>query len=179
MKTRTNPANIPAKLILDPLAPIPASMGKKDRMLLAELREAYTHSMRERVIGLMCRAPEEGADIVRGVLAGLAVESFVVVALNARLRVTAPPVIISRGDTDGVEAPIRAILRAVLVAEGTSFICAHNHPTGDAGASAADRAVTMRLVAAARAIDCPLNDHIIIGGSDFSSLRRDAPELWR
>ncbi|MCK6490614.1 MAG: hypothetical protein L6R48_20365 [Planctomycetes bacterium] len=55
-----------------------------------------------------------------------------------------------------------------------------NHPTGDTAPSAADAAVTRRLVAAGRAVDVPLVDHVIVTTSGgFLSLRRDQPELFR
>ncbi len=171
---------IPAKLILDPLAPIPATMGKRDRHMLAQLRAAYTESMQERFVGAQCNVPEATAALLAPICASLSVEQLIVVGLDARLRAVAPPVVISRGDTDGTDAPIRACLRAVLVMESVSWLVAHNHPTGDPGPSAGDQAVTRTMVAASRTIQCPLQDHIIIGsGGRFTSLRREMPDLWR
>lgn len=175
----TNPTKIDARLITDPLAPIPPSLGKRDRLRLAELREAYTFAMQERVHGISMDTPETVAELFRPLLMPLAVESMAVVALNPRLQPKGPPVIITRGDVDGVDAGPRAILRTVLVQEGVSFIVAHNHPSGDANPSSADRAVTSRLITAGRVIDCPLMDHVIIGAAGRSySLRRMEPSLW-
>jgi DNA repair protein RadC len=108
----------------------------------------------------------------------LRVEQLAVLALNPRSRVIGPPVIVSRGDTDGTDAPVRAILRAVLVQEASSFIIGHNHPSGDPSPSAGDRSVTKRLALAGRAIDCPCVDHIVVGPTSFVSLRREDPGLF-
>jgi DNA repair protein RadC len=66
------------------------------------------------------------------------------------------------------------------MANASSCIAIHNHPSGDPAPSAADRAVTMQLIAAGRHLGVPLNDHLVIGdGGRFSSLRRLHPECWR
>jgi DNA repair protein RadC len=174
------PAKIPAHLILDPLAPIPPKMSARDRVKLAELREAYAFAMQERIQGQKIGAPEEVANLFMPILGPLAVESLAACGLNARLQPMGPPTIITRGDVDGTEAGPRAILRAVLVQEGTQFVIAHNHPSGDPEPSPGDIEVTRRLVAAGKAIDCPLMDHVILGrGGRWVSLRRDRPDLWR
>lgn len=176
---RCNPPTIPAHLILDPLAPVPAGMSKAQRKRLSELREAYASAMAERAVGAPCASAEEAYVLFRDILAPLRVEQLAVLALNARSRVIGPPVIVSRGDTDGADAPIRAILRAVLVQEASTFILGHNHPTGQVDPSSGDRAVTQRLVAAGRAVECPCVDHLVVGPTSFTSLRLRSPELFR
>jgi DNA repair protein RadC len=90
------------------------------------------------------------------------------------------PVEVSRGDVDGTDACPRAVLRAAIRAGACSMVVAHNHPSGDPAPSAADAAVTRRLVAAARSVDIPLQDHVVVAhGGRWTSLRRDQPELFR
>lgn len=178
--TLSNPVKINAKLILDPLAPIPASMGKRDRERLAELREAYAYAMQERMVGQKCAGPDEVAAAFQPLIGHLAVESFAAGALNARLQLTAPPTIITRGDIDSTDAPMRAIFRTVLVQDAVSFVVAHNHPSGQVSESAADRALTSQMVNIGRNLGCQLVDHVIVTNTGaFKSLRRDSPELWR
>ena len=52
-----------------------------------------------------------------------------------------------------------------------SLILMHNHPSGDPTPSAADLKLTRELLAAARLLHIPLEDHIIVGGDAFTSLR--------
>jgi DNA repair protein RadC len=44
-----------------------------------------------------------------------------------------------------------------------AIICVHNHPSGDPAPSAADLHVTRQLREAAKTLDIPLLDHVIIG----------------
>lgn len=176
-------ATIPPKLIFDPYAPVPARMSKADRARLQDLRDAYQASMRASLPKTSIRTPEQMAEFIAPFIAHHAVETLAVVGLNTRSRVIDAPVIISRGDVDGTEAGPRPVLRAVLVLEATTFIVAHNHPTGDASHSPADLAVTRRLIAGGRAVDCDLVDHIILGRAgdgrfQIYSLRREHPDLW-
>lgn len=104
------------------------------------------------------------------------VEHFWCLALDVRCRLIASPIEVSKGDVDGTDAGPRAFFRAALRMGATSVIAAHNHPSGDLTASAADMAVTRRLVAAGKAIDVPLADHIIIAADRrWLSLRRETP----
>lgn len=168
---------IPHHLILDPLAPIPADLSATQRRRLSELREAYRASLAA-IERPTIRTPEEGGGYVRPYLAGLCVETLLLVPLDAGSRAISDPVVISRGDIDGTEAGPRPILRAALIAGAVSFMIAHNHPSGSPTPSAADLAVTERLAKGARCVDLSLVDHLIIAGSHTTSLRRDHPRLF-
>jgi DNA repair protein RadC len=99
--------------------------------------------------------------------------------LDPQSRLIGEPRVVSKGDVDGTDAGPRAFYRLALQAGATSAIAVHNHPSGDASPSAADREVTRRLVIAGRAIDLALADHLVMGdGCRFSSLRRQNPELF-
>jgi DNA repair protein RadC len=128
----------------------------------------------------LMRVPEEVVATLRADLVGLRHEELWCLPLDVRSRLISEPRTVSRGDVDGTDAGPRAFFRAALSAGATSCIAVHNHPTGDAHPSQADREVTRRLIAAGRAIDVPLVDHVIIGDEGrFTSLRRDQPELFR
>jgi DNA repair protein RadC len=100
--------------------------------------------------------------------------------LDPHCRLIGRPRTVSRGDVDGVDAGPRAFFRTALTAGAVQAIAVHNHPSGDHQPSPADRAVTRRLVAAGRAVDVPLRDHLVIGaGGGFTSLLRDDPALFR
>lgn len=171
---------IPPKLIFDPLAPIPARLGKADRARLAELREAYQTAIASRPAPAPLTRPDLVVEYMAPYVAGLEVEQAWVVPLDARCRPCCPPVPVSRGDVDGTDLGPRTVLRAALVAGATSVIVAHNHPTGDPSPSPADIGVTRRLVAAGAAVDVPLHDHLVLGaGGTHCSLRRDRPDLWQ
>ncbi len=118
--------------------------------------------------------------VVAADLTALGHEELHCLPLDAHSRLIGEPRAVSRGDVDGTDAGPRAFFRQALLAGASSVIAVHNHPTGDPTPSAADRAVTLRLVAAGRAIDLPLTDHVVIGdGGRFVSLRSIEPGLFR
>ncbi len=140
-------------------------------------RRLASAALRERPV---LATPEAAATLLAPLATALAHEEFWCLPLDPRARLIGEPRVIARGDVDGTEAPPRAFFRAALAAGATGAIAVHNHPTGDPSPSAADREVTRRLIAAGRAIDLPLHDHLVLGdGGRFTSLRRTFPELWR
>jgi DNA repair protein RadC len=54
-------------------------------------------------------------------------------------------------------------LRPVIVAAGSAFLMAHNHPSGDPAPSSADLQLTRQIREAAKAVDIAFHDHVIIG----------------
>jgi DNA repair protein RadC len=152
---------------------------------LADMRDAYQASLKQEFKDATVLSVEQAVEVLAPLVAPLRVESFVALPLNARSKLASVPVIVSRGDVDGTDAGVRAVLRAVLISEGTSFIVGHNHPSGEVDPSAQDIAVTRRMIEAGKAIDCPCSDHIIVGIDRatgrfrHTSLRRDHADLWR
>ena len=73
------------------------------------------------------------------------------------------------GTLDGAAVYPRVVLRRALQLEAAAVIFAHNHPSGIAEPSAADRRITERLQAALALVDIRVLDHIIVGrGCAFS-----------
>lgn len=56
-------------------------------------------------------------------------------------------------------------MKAALVANAASVILAHNHPSGVAEASRADRMLTDALKSALATVDIAVLDHLIVAGS--------------
>ena len=69
---------------------------------------------------------------------------------------------------------MREVMRRALELSSSNLILLHNHPSGDPTPSAADVQVTRMLREAARAIDIPLVDHVIVGqpGADPAGISR-------
>lgn len=74
-----------------------------------------------------------------------------------------------KGTIDGAAVYPREIAKAALIKNAAAVIFAHNHPSGVAEPSAADRRITQRLVEALALIEVRVLDHIIIGGTDAYS----------
>jgi DNA repair protein RadC len=88
-------------------------------------------------------------------------EEFVILVLNARLRIV-QLLPLFRGGMTSAPVDTKVVLRAVLVAGGSSFVAAHNHPSGDPQPSPEDRHLTQRLSLAAEAVGLRCVDHVIV-----------------
>lgn len=119
------------------------------------------------------RNPPSGSELVRRLWASLAfreVESVVVLFLDRGGHLLAEEEM-ARGGHCRAELEPRSIVRRALDLNAGALVVAHNHPSGDPRPSAADRAATDALVAAARLFDIRVKDHLIIARRGWSSLR--------
>ena len=115
--------------------------------------------------------PTASSDFVRMRLGGLEHEEFHVVFLDSRHRVIAIEAMF-RGTVDGAEVHCREVAKAALARNAAALILAHNHPSGNAEPSAADRAVTARLKQALALLDIRVLDHLIVGETVTSMAQR-------
>lgn len=72
---------------------------------------------------------------------------------------------------DRVAAPLRAIVAEALSCQATSLIIAHNHPSGIALPSHADRELTRVICRTLKPLGVRLQDHLIFAGQEWTSLR--------
>jgi DNA repair protein RadC len=68
----------------------------------------------------------------------------------------------STGGITGTIADIRIILSVALKILATSFVVAHNHPSGSLTPSRVDEELTKKLKESAKTMDIKLLDHLII-----------------
>ena len=71
-----------------------------------------------------------------------------------------------RGTIDGASVHPREVVRRTLEHNAAAVIFAHNHPSGVAEPSEADRRLTRRLQEALSLIDVRVLDHIVIGDGE-------------
>ena len=71
-----------------------------------------------------------------------------------------------RGTINGASVHPREVVRQTLEHNAAAVIFAHNHPSGVAEPSEADRQLTRRLQAALELIDVRVLDHIVIGDGE-------------
>jgi len=74
-----------------------------------------------------------------------------------------------RGGIDGAEVHPREVVRHCLRHNAAAVIFGHNHPSGVAEPSAADRAITRRLCDALALIEVRVLDHLVIGDGPAQS----------
>jgi DNA repair protein RadC len=108
------------------------------------------------------RDPQAARDYLSARLRDLEHEVFAVLFLDNQHRVIAYEEL-ARGSIDGAAVYPREVVKAALRQNAAAVIFAHNHPSGVAEPSAADRALTTRLKSALAAVDVRVLDHLVIG----------------
>ena len=99
-------------------------------------------------------------------------EEFIVVLLDNMKHVLGWSLISSGGSTATI-VDTAAIFQTALLGKANSIILAHNHPSGNPKVSTADVQLTKRTVEAGKLLGIPVDDHIILYRSGFTSLRSD------
>ena len=64
----------------------------------------------------------------------------------------------------------REVVKRVLAVNAAAVIFAHNHPSGVAEPSHADRSITQRLQSALELVDVRVLDHFIVGDGEVVSM---------
>jgi len=98
-------------------------------------------------------------------------ETFAALFLDNQHRVIAFDEL-SQGTIDGASVYPREVIKAALRHGAAAVIFAHNHPSGVAEPSAADRALTERLKAALAQVDIRVLDHFVVGENVVSFAER-------
>jgi DNA repair protein RadC len=88
-------------------------------------------------------------------------EYLISLSLNSGQRLIARR-IVTIGLLDTSLAHPREVFAGPLTDRAASVIIAHNHPSGEAGPSKNDIALTQQLAAAGQLLGIPLQDHIIL-----------------
>ena len=106
--------------------------------------------------------PTDSGDYLRAQLRHLPYEVFGCLFLDNRHRVLAFEELF-RGTLDGASVHPREVVRACMRHNAAAVIFAHNHPSGVAEPSPADRALTHELQAVLQLIGVRVLDHLVIG----------------
>ena len=139
---------------------------------IAEVSLAYNSSQTVDELPIIT-GPEEAANYLHSIWTPDTLElreQFVIVLLNNAKRVLGWSLISSGGSTATIVEP-SAVFQTAMLGKAESIICAHNHPSGNRKASTADVKLTERLCEAGRMLGIPVEDHIILTQSGYTSFR--------
>ncbi len=132
-------------------------------------RRALAEEMRS---GDALNSPAAVRDWLRLKLAGLPHEVFLAVFLDAQNRVVDAEELF-RGSLTQTSVYPREVVKRALAHNAAGVILAHNHPSGVAEPSQADRWLTDQLKAALGLVDVKVLDHFIVaGGAGLSFAER-------
>ena len=112
-------------------------------------------------------SPADVERLLRGRIANLDRENFVVVLLNTKNEVIETSTV-SVGTLGASLVHPREVFKPAVRASAASVILAHNHPSGKVEPSREDREVTRRLGEAADILGIEVLDHVIVGDGYFS-----------
>ncbi|MEZ4363873.1 MAG: DNA repair protein RadC [Kofleriaceae bacterium] len=113
--------------------------------------------------------PEDVARLMMPVVAGLAQESFFVIAVDSRNQVI-DQLEVARGTLRTVEVHPREIFRPLIRVAAAAVILVHNHPSGDPTPSTEDLELTRRLRDVGDLVGIPVIDHVVVAGSRYRSI---------
>lgn len=140
------------------------------------LEAAFELARRIQVAGLgeeiQFTSPESVSAFFGPKLRHLDHEVFYVAFLNNKKVLTAFEQISSGGSNATIVEPAEVLRQAVLH-KANSIILVHNHPSGVCKASTADVSLTKRIAESGKMLGIPVDDHIIIAGYEFVSLRAE------
>lgn len=133
--------------------------------LQAVLEMARRHLDEQIARGEACTSPAVVAQYLNVRLRGRPHEVFAVLLLDNQHRLLAYEEL-ARGTIDGAAVYPREVVRAAMQHNAAAVILAHNHPSGVAEPSAADRALTERLRQALALVDIRVLDHLVVGDGE-------------
>lgn len=113
--------------------------------------------------------PRDASDFLRMRLGALPHEEFHVLWLDNRHRILDCQRLFL-GTVDGANVYPREVVRAALIINASAAILAHNHPSGVAEPSRADRAITQELIEALRLVGVRVLDHLVVTAGEVISM---------
>ncbi len=119
--------------------------------------------------GRCLNAPEDVQQFLRLKLSGRRNEVFGVIYLDTRHRLIRMTELFN-GTIDGAAIYPRVVVQKALENNAAAVILYHNHPSGVAEPSEADRGITLKLGRALALVDIRLVDHLVVTDGAFVSL---------
>jgi DNA repair protein RadC len=113
-------------------------------------------------------SPQAVYDYLTIQLRGLQQEVFMVLYLDSQNQLIKDEVLFY-GTINAASVYPREVVKAALRNNAAALILAHNHPSGVAEPSQADKLITTKLQQALALIDINVLDHIIVGGENCVS----------
>ncbi|CAH9054572.1 hypothetical protein PSECIP111951_02018 [Pseudoalteromonas holothuriae] len=131
-----------------------------------ELSKRYLKERCERDI--LFGSPEAVTDYLTIQLRGLDHEVFMALYVDNQNRLIKDEILF-RGTINAASVYPREVVKAALKHNAASLIFAHNHPSGVAEPSQADKLITKKLQNALALVDINVLDHLIVAGNQCIS----------
>jgi DNA repair protein RadC len=116
------------------------------------------------------RSPQDVADYMMEEMRHLKQEHFIALYLNTKNAVLHKKTLFIGSLNASIVHP-RELYKEALRYSAASFICLHNHPSGNPEPSQEDIDVTKRLTETGKMLGIEMLDHVIIGDRRFCSMK--------
>lgn len=145
-------------------------IGKvKYAQLQAALEIGRRYLKRKLEKGSVVNSPQTSREYLQFQLRDKPYEVFYAMFLDNKNRILVSKELF-RGTIDGATVPTREVVKEALYHNAAAMIVAHNHPSGIAEPSLADKNMTIRLKQALDMVGVKLLDHFVIGDGESVSL---------
>ena len=118
--------------------------------------------------GSALSSPEQTKLYLSSILRDRQREAFYILFLDSQHRVIKDEILFE-GTLDAASVYPREVVKRALHHNAAALILAHNHPSGIAEPSQADRRITRRLIDALALVDIRVLDHFVIGDGESVS----------
>lgn len=142
---------------------------KSARLIATVMAFSRYYELKKRKVRLSLNKPENAIAYVKPLFRGLQNERLYLILLDDNA-CPMQDLCIAEGVPNRVSVDTRKLLRSIARTNSTCGILAHNHPTGLAVPSEADRLTTYRIMEVAGQLGFTIVDHIIIAGEDSCSM---------
>ena len=151
------------------LLALPGIGPARAAMLKAALALGERHLLADLKRGDCLDAPSRAGELMTRWLRGASRERFGVLFLDNRHRVIAQEVLFE-GSIDSATVHPRIVVQRAMQLNAAAVVLGHNHPSGIAEPSHADRAVTACIKQALGLVDVRLLDHFVVGDGPAVSM---------
>ena len=160
------------------LAQVPGIRPKSAWLNSTIMAYSRYYSLKKRVKRQPLDKAEAAIDYVKPLFHGIQNEQLYLILLDDACR-PMQDLRIAEGVPNRVTVDTRKLLRTIARTNSTCGILAHNHPTGLAVPSEADRLTTYRIMELTSQLGFTIMDHIIVAGEDACSMlnRGSLPEF--
>ena len=89
--------------------------------------------------------------------------------------------VVSIGDNNHTPVPMQNVFKSAILSNAASILILHNHTGGTITPSTYDVDMTLKMIKAARLMNIPVLDHVIVAGKTYDrcySFRQEEPDLW-
>lgn len=141
----------------------------KYALLMASLELGRRHLEQTLTAGDLLTSPAMVRNFLRSRLRHRRHETFAALFLDTQNRLLGFEELF-QGTLDSCAVHPREVVKRAIALHAAAVILAHNHPSGHAEPSVADRQITARLKQALALVDIRVLDHLVVGDSEIVSL---------